>query len=65
MEAIEILERHKELLTNILKWWEDAQFDTWGGDHNVYDEDPDFVVNAKALWVITFGDHNPHEWTWL
>lgn len=44
------------LLSAVLEWWEDHQFDTQivccdgcSDEHNVYDDEPDFVTIAK--WV--------------
>lgn len=42
-------DRQKEMLTSILSWWDERQFDVWGGDHNVYDDEPEFVTIAKSL----------------
>lgn len=40
-----------ELCNKILTWWEEHQFDVTGdcGEFNVYDEDPDFVIEAKRI----------------
>ena len=34
---------------DILDWWEDEQYAESHPGRNRYDEDPDFVVSAKAL----------------
>ena len=40
-----------ELIESILKWWDYHYADTTGdhGEHNLYDETPEFVVLAKKL----------------
>jgi len=40
----------KDVLKEVLKWWEDeAQYLTTGdyGEHNVFDDDPEWVKMAK------------------
>ena len=62
--ATEIWERQKELLVNTLNWWEEHQFDC-DGVRNRYDDEPDFVTNAKEIWIRSMGQENPHDWIWL
>ncbi len=56
------------VLISVLDWWEEHQYDMYGGDRNVYDEDPDFVKHSKQLWVKRHGaehPNNPNNWIWL
>jgi hypothetical protein len=38
---------------SVMAWWEQHQYDTCGerGEINVFDEEPDFVVQARAAIV--------------
>ncbi len=45
----------EEALRKALKWWdEEAQYETTGdyGDHNVFDEDPEWVIEARRVLNI-------------
>tara|TARA_R110002020_G_scaffold330499_1_gene546128 strand:- start:9 stop:209 length:201 start_codon:yes stop_codon:yes gene_type:complete len=65
MHTTELLNRHIALITEVLNWWEEHKFDVCDRDHNVYDEEPDFVTSAKDLWKHYKKDENPHDWVWL
>jgi hypothetical protein len=55
----------KELLIQVLSWWEDAQYQEAYPGRNMYDEDPEMVLTAKALWLENFGNENPCNWAWI
>jgi len=64
-QTVELSERIKWHLIQTLDWWEEHQFDTWGRDHDVYDDEPDFVTTAKELYTYFHGTANPKDWIWL
>jgi len=55
----------KEHLISTLNWWSEHQYDTWGCDHNTYDDVPGFIQTAMKLWTDTQGEYNPYKWEWL
>lgn len=50
-DLIATLKQAAELCDSVMTWWEEHQYDTYGeyGDYNVYSQDPDFVVKARAV----------------
>lgn len=55
----------ESMAESILNWWEDAQYLEAYAGRNLFDDDPDFVIKAKAAWVEHRGIDNPNNWLWL